>query len=248
MLEHHPKTLVRHLFIYFQLLPPNHLQAPSHVSASISKLLNRSLASGMSRSALSTSRLSDLESRADDISTYNPDGLNLFKNRKSATKRASRPNTSKSILSTGSRVSHASQVSFASDVAARKSKSASTVSTQLIEEDLQSKSEELASNEKSDASKLTAESIINDDDSGEDGDIDTELGSAGESADGSIAQSEYSEISIERTQEGIYKQFAQLLSERLTEAALMAGARDNVTVMVLLLPGCGLNVTGPPVM
>ncbi len=30
------------------------------------------------------------------------------------------------------------------------------------------------------------------------------------------------------------------MSERLVHAAIMAGAKDNITATVVLLPGCGL--------
>lgn len=36
------------------------------------------------------------------------------------------------------------------------------------------------------------------------------------------------------------REFAKVLSERLVQAALMAGARENITALVVLLPGCGL--------
>ena len=183
--------------------------------------------------------MSDLESHADNVSTYNPDGLNLFKNRKSATKKKSRPNTSKSILSTGSRVSHTSQVSFASEVEAQKSKDASTVSTELIEEDL---SEDVQSSVTRDSLSLKkdndsqimdieSEAGVDLSDSGQEADVDTD--------------SDYTEVfdDVQRNQEGVHKQFAQLLAERLSEAALMAGAKDNITVMVMLFPGCGLDIT-----
>ena len=42
------------------------------------------------------------------------------------------------------------------------------------------------------------------------------------------------------TKEEIQRDYARALSERLTQAALLAGAKDNITVMVILLPGCGL--------
>ena len=180
----------------------------------------------MAHSSMSTSRMSDVDSHADNVSTCNPDGLTLFKTRQSATKRVSRPNTSKSILSTGSRVSHASQVSFASEVEqSLVSKVASTMSTELIEK---------SSSQPEDRSLNPAEPEVRgegveESESGEEGDVDTD--------------SEYSEMSNERTQEGVHKQFAQLLSERLCEAALMAGTKDNVTVMIVLFPGCGLTIT-----
>lgn len=36
------------------------------------------------------------------------------------------------------------------------------------------------------------------------------------------------------------KELAKLMSEYLTQAALLAGAKENVTVMVVLLPACGI--------
>ncbi len=42
------------------------------------------------------------------------------------------------------------------------------------------------------------------------------------------------------TREEMRREFARMMSDRLTQAAIMAGTRDNITVMVMLLPGCGL--------
>ncbi|XP_064646848.1 protein phosphatase 2C-like domain-containing protein 1 isoform X2 [Lineus longissimus] len=42
------------------------------------------------------------------------------------------------------------------------------------------------------------------------------------------------------TREVIQREFAKAMSEKLVQAALLAGAKDNITVMVILLPGCGL--------
>ena len=36
------------------------------------------------------------------------------------------------------------------------------------------------------------------------------------------------------------RDFAKILSERLVQAALMAGSRENVSALIILLPGCGL--------
>lgn len=42
------------------------------------------------------------------------------------------------------------------------------------------------------------------------------------------------------TREETQRDFAKAMSERLVQAALLAGAKDNISVMVILLPGCGL--------
>ena len=42
------------------------------------------------------------------------------------------------------------------------------------------------------------------------------------------------------TREEIQREFARAMAERLVHAALLAGAKDNITVMVVLLPACGL--------
>ena len=44
----------------------------------------------------------------------------------------------------------------------------------------------------------------------------------------------------EVTVEEVRSEVAQVMAETLTQAALLAGAKDNITVMVLLLPGAGL--------
>ncbi|XP_005099163.1 protein phosphatase 2C-like domain-containing protein 1 [Aplysia californica] len=43
-----------------------------------------------------------------------------------------------------------------------------------------------------------------------------------------------------QTPEGFRRELAKNMAEHLTQAALLAGSRDNITVMVLLLPGCGV--------
>ena len=42
------------------------------------------------------------------------------------------------------------------------------------------------------------------------------------------------------TREEVQREFARAMAERLVHAALLTGAKDNITVMVVLLPGCGL--------
>ena len=42
------------------------------------------------------------------------------------------------------------------------------------------------------------------------------------------------------TKEEIQRQYAKGMAERLCQAALLAGAKDNITVMIVLFPGCGL--------
>lgn len=42
------------------------------------------------------------------------------------------------------------------------------------------------------------------------------------------------------SREHIQREFARTMSEHLVQAALLAGAKDNITVQVVLLAGCGL--------
>ena len=37
-----------------------------------------------------------------------------------------------------------------------------------------------------------------------------------------------------------HREFSRTMAEHLVQAALLAGAKDNITVMVILLPGCGI--------
>ena len=76
-------------------------------------------------------------------------------------------------------------------------------------------------------------------------DMTTEVGSHadGMSEDGDIDT--YTEISLPEqgpagTREEMLRHFSRAMAERLTQAALLAGSRNNISVMVLLLPGCGL--------
>ena len=71
---------------------------------------------------------------------------------------------------------------------------------------------------------------FSDEDSGNEADIDTNT---------DILSMRSGERHV-TTKEGVQRECAKLLSERLVQAALLAGARDNITVMVVLLPGCGL--------
>ena len=43
------------------------------------------------------------------------------------------------------------------------------------------------------------------------------------------------------TVEDYRREMAGSMAEYLTQAALLAGSRRNVTVMVVLLPGCGID-------
>lgn len=36
------------------------------------------------------------------------------------------------------------------------------------------------------------------------------------------------------------KELSQAMAEHLTQAAILAGAKDNITVVVVLLPACGI--------
>ncbi len=49
-----------------------------------------------------------------------------------------------------------------------------------------------------------------------------------------------SRLSVSITRDEIHREFARAMSERLVHAAIMAGAKDNITATVVLLPGCGL--------
>ena len=42
----------------------------------------------------------------------------------------------------------------------------------------------------------------------------------------------------EQTEHEMYRNLAQQMSERLIQSALLAGSRDNITAMIILLPGC----------
>ena len=42
------------------------------------------------------------------------------------------------------------------------------------------------------------------------------------------------------TKEEMQRDYAKTMAERLVQAALLAGTKDNITVMVVLLPGCGI--------
>jgi leucyl aminopeptidase len=77
---------------------------------------------------------------------------------------------------------------------------------------------------------LYAESV-NAHDSGNEADVDTEVNGPNP---GPKVRREPA------TREEVHREYAERMAERLTHAALLAGARDNITVMVVLLPGSGL--------
>lgn len=76
-----------------------------------------------------------------------------------------------------------------------------------------------------------------DEDSGNEADVDTYLENM------SPFPGTISRISVTGgpvTKEQVQRNQAKLMAEHLVQAALLAGAKDNVSVMVVLLPGCGL--------
>ena len=72
------------------------------------------------------------------------------------------------------------------------------------------------------------------DDSGNEADIDT-------ISDGLTLPSASRMADHVPTREEMQREFARKLSERLVQSAMLAGAKDNITAMVILLPGCGLT-------
>ncbi|XP_063412783.1 protein phosphatase 2C-like domain-containing protein 1 isoform X2 [Mytilus trossulus] len=54
------------------------------------------------------------------------------------------------------------------------------------------------------------------------------------------AFSRMSTINPNHTRDTYHREFAKVMAEHLVQAALQAGARDNITVTIALLPGCGL--------
>ncbi|XP_052080893.1 protein phosphatase 2C-like domain-containing protein 1 isoform X4 [Mytilus californianus] len=54
------------------------------------------------------------------------------------------------------------------------------------------------------------------------------------------AFSRMSIINPNHTRDTYHREFAKVMAEHLVQAALQAGAKDNITVTIALLPGCGL--------
>lgn len=54
------------------------------------------------------------------------------------------------------------------------------------------------------------------------------------------AFSRMSQMNPNQSRDAFHREFAKVMAEHLVQAALQAGAKDNITVMVTLLPGCGL--------
>lgn len=75
-----------------------------------------------------------------------------------------------------------------------------------------------------------------DTDSGNEADVDSYLENV--SFPGSLSR--ISMVDGPPSKEQIQRNQAQYMAQHLVQAALLAGAKDNITVMVALLPGCGL--------
>ncbi|KAK6165769.1 hypothetical protein SNE40_022628 [Patella caerulea] len=80
-------------------------------------------------------------------------------------------------------------------------------------------------------------------------DLKTEVGShCGEDLDTSLHDNEMISMPVNchipdhkpETQSDFRRELAKSMAEHLVQAALLAGSRDNVTVMITLLPGCGV--------
>ena len=54
------------------------------------------------------------------------------------------------------------------------------------------------------------------------------------------AFSRLSNMNPNHSRDIFHREFAKVMAEHLVQAALQAGARDNITVTIALLPGCGL--------
>lgn len=76
----------------------------------------------------------------------------------------------------------------------------------------------------------------NDTDSGNEADVDSYL----ENVSFPEAISRISMVDGPPSREQIQRNQAEFMAQHLVQAALMAGAKDNITAMVVLLPGCGL--------
>lgn len=74
------------------------------------------------------------------------------------------------------------------------------------------------------------------DDSGNEADIDSYLENV--SFPGGISR--ISMVDGPPSREQLQRRQAQMMAQHLVQASLLAGAKDNVTVMVILLPGSGL--------
>lgn len=74
------------------------------------------------------------------------------------------------------------------------------------------------------------------DDSGNEADIDSYLENV--SFPGGISR--ISMVDGPPSREQMQRNLAQMMAQHLVQAALLAGAKDNTSVMIVLLPGCGL--------
>ncbi|XP_071791311.1 protein phosphatase 2C-like domain-containing protein 1 [Asterias amurensis] len=93
-----------------------------------------------------------------------------------------------------------------------------------------------------------------DDDSSDQTEFESMISALMENDDGNDADIEtltelhtiYAQSRLQEVEQGnptkleMYRNLAQQMSERLVQSALLAGSRDNVTVLIVLLPGCKL--------
>ena len=125
-----------------------------------------------------------------------------------------------------------------SDDAASNLKSESQIletltSAQDLQKEMESEGKESEEKESSYAESVNAH------DSGNEGDVDTEIRSRRRKVR-RAPPPVLREREEPMTRVEVHREYAKRMAERLTQAALLAGGRDNITVMVVLLPGSGL--------
>ncbi|KAK3083234.1 hypothetical protein FSP39_017441 [Pinctada imbricata] len=95
--------------------------------------------------------------------------------------------------------------------------------------------DEPAEEVQTDVSSNIEQDELNGDDSGNEADVET----YGEYLS-LPSNSRLSNYNPAMTRDQYHRQFSRTMAEHLVQAALLAGAKDNITAMVILLPGCGI--------
>ncbi|CAH1789884.1 unnamed protein product [Owenia fusiformis] len=213
-----------------QMLPQNAYPAPSVCSTSINLLL--------------AEYHRDLQSRM-YAATYTEDAIKSGKYSVASSENQSRPNTGK--LSTISKDSYKTTNTTVSSIPNSKKSVGKTQDSHsvILEQDEANGSSPISSGPNQNinlalcdlqtevGSQIYVSDDEREDDSGNEGDIDT--------CTDFVSIPAHSRLTgIIPTKAELHREFSRMISERLVQAALLAGAKDNITAMVIMLPGCGL--------
>ena len=206
------------------MLPANQIRAPSHMSTTLNLLLaEENMKSQMLSSVSGSQSTITADSTARSVRTAKS---KISEDLMSITSAGQDHRASMSQVRPDTCESTRSHVSFKKDLVS---------GGNVIPEHEETQGE--TSSVKAEQDDMEQESYLDDEysehESGHEGDVDT--------ATDFTSLPGLSRLSGRvPTKDEIRREFAKCMSERLVQATLLAGSHDNITVMVILLPGCGL--------